>query len=366
MNRFTLVVACALFGADSGMALSYADETIDLPTLAAALRSELSSIASIEVKYEKIFHDPKRQTPSAEEIEWAEQGDWRLLTRFRKRVGRQPASLMFDGTSWNSYTWDPAGERPGRITTGNALAGSYWSASIPAQFIGSRVAGGQSLPELMQLPEAELVGRENFDGHACWKVHIPIFQGRAGEPHQLAAFLDPEYGFLPVQITVRVADGHQDSEPLRRYFRTWTIHEFMRVKDGTTAALRWFPKEMTLDQVGNKKHTYRVASVQINRPIGIDRFRPHAPDGTVVTDLSALGGARIFVQGGNPASDSLAQRAARDALDKLRAQPPNSLPGMDARPRPPANAAYIVFTISIFVCAFAGVKWFLNVKRGGG
>jgi hypothetical protein len=57
-----------------------ADETMDLPTLTAAVRSQLSAISSIEVKHHMELISTHSMAPDwSEDCDWAEQGECRLF-----------------------------------------------------------------------------------------------------------------------------------------------------------------------------------------------------------------------------------------------------------------------------------------------
>ncbi|HQU44722.1 MAG: hypothetical protein B7Z73_06980, partial [Planctomycetia bacterium 21-64-5] len=291
-----LVVATAAVAVATPL---FAGGSMDLPTLTAALRSQLSSIASIDVKYRRVFHDPHGSQQIAD-VEWAEQGEWRSITRFGRQPERKPYSLMFDGAKGYQYTWDPVGAEPARLTLSKAIDPGYWNATTPAYFIGWRVKPGETtLPELMALPDTELVGAETYEGRDCWRIEIKSF-GPDKFRRRLSVLLDGAHDFLPAVITERFADdGHEHPDQPRRkdYYSTWTNNEFMQVKDEVSGMQRWFPRRMTLDQMLGSKHTLTVTSVALNQTLPLERFQPNVPDGTFVSDKDAPGGEKFVIQG---------------------------------------------------------------------
>lgn len=339
-----------------------ADDAMDLPTLTAALRAQLSSIASIDVKYEKVYHDPEGPA-QIEDDEWVEQGECRALTRIARQPERKPDSLLFNGAKGYSYTWDPSGQQEGRLVITNAISPGNWTRSLPANFIGLRVSQcDKSLVELMERPGAELVGPETLAGHSCWRIRLTDFEGLRGAHMQMTACLDPERDFLPAEITVRFADEeiarHPEATLMKDLHQTWAVDEFMRVNDAASRGQRWFPKTATLHQQFNAIHTFTVTSAVLNEVIPAARFRPQTPDGTVLADIDAAGGAKFSVQGGTAASDPMAERASQEALKELAGHENAAPMTTNARPRRASWPAYILFGCSLLACALVAFFWF--------
>ncbi|HET6884002.1 MAG TPA: hypothetical protein VFI31_27865 [Pirellulales bacterium] len=350
---------------------------MDLATLAAAVRSQLSSISSIDVKYRKTVEYRKslpgmpRSDPNykqdVQDLEWAEQGDCRLFsTTYAPEMKRDSYSVSFDGATGYNYTWDPGQRVPDRLFIRSETSSGYWSADPPF-FIGKQVVkNGPGLVDLLSAADTELVGDEMFGGHKCWRVFRREFARPSG-PFQFSALLDEGHDFLPAQLDVRHAESrlheHLDDAYWKDVHTTWTVEEFMRVTDLATRSERWFPKKVTLEHFLDK-HVFTVTSVTLNGNIPIERFRPHAPDGAIVHDVTTPDVPKSYIVGGNPASDALVERAAREAISELRSRetPAAQTLGIDARPGRRHWVAIALFGCSLLVCSVAVFFWYRVIR----
>lgn len=360
------IIAVTIAIGDFLSGLAWATDEMDLATLTAAVRSQLTSIASIDVKYQHVG-EPSNGARWTEESEWAEQGTLRLFSStYRGDSGRPAYLTAFDGEKGYDYTWDPAGERAARLVIRRETNSGYWDAQ-PPYFFGRRVIrGGPGLVELMESAQAKITGAEDFQGHRCWRVAVPGVKLRA-VVIDVEVLLDPDHDFLPARIDSRSGPAQAANaapQHANKTRTTYVIDDFALFTDTATESERWFPRHVTLEGRAGPdllaKHEFTVASVVLNSAIAVDHFRPHIDENTAVHDLTVEGPSKSYISGGNRAADALVQRAARDALEKLSAQGEKSqLPfGIDARPRRSVWPAYAMFSGSLVACAIAFVFWF--------
>lgn len=286
--------------------------------------------------------------------EWAEQANFLMVTSARRANSRQPATkLMFDGDKGYFYTWDAPNLGPNRLEITKEIDPSYWSKVTPAFAIGRRVLmSGRALPELIRSPSAVSAGLQTLAGSNYYRVDISDVESLSKQMLTVTAYLDPEHDFLPVRISV---DYAEPGRPPNSVPQVWKTIAFTRVHDSAAGRDRWFPQAARMENLSGT-YTLTMKSVRINENIPIERFRPEAPNGTIVGDHLAPEGRRSYIIGGADEEAALAIRTAERARQELAANVASGV-SLDARPPRGGASIWILVFSSVALCGIAALAW---------
>jgi outer membrane lipoprotein-sorting protein len=132
------------------------------------------------------------------------------------------------------------------------------------------------------------------------------------EDLNVAVYIDPLRGFLPIEIQITLPDGHKQ---VGKWQMRYTIQEILEVQDESLEKSRLFPHRATLEQdfVGNKTLELTVSNVRINAELDVSLFRPAIPDGTTVADVSSVGPPTLGIKGDDATVDARIRKLTKDA-----------------------------------------------------
>ncbi|HUY93357.1 MAG TPA: hypothetical protein VMV10_31815 [Pirellulales bacterium] len=358
MRRLKLCCWLFLFAAAMVGRAAAADQTMTLESLAAALQAQLSSIQSIDVAYElesdlsQAMKDAGLTNPPGQLLEWAEQGECVLFEEYdRENPQRLKSAVTFDGRRGHQFvvrTKMDGSPLPPQIVITKAVGDSYQKAATLGFTYGKRGSlADKSLPELMRLPGSALVGEETISGRRCYKVDIARTEGPAGKTVKIDVWLDCEHDYLPARIVWRYDTGDPQFD---RFVTTMEIKDYLRVRDAASGAERWFAKLATAGNEYSHTSTLKVKSVTINQPLKLERFRPKAPDGTTVIDMSGAGEPKSYTLGGQKAQQAMIERAAEQTKREMRSAPSSQEVALNARPQHGLPVATYVLVAVGAVC----------------
>lgn len=313
--------------------LSFVDDAsaADLDAVRAAVRMRLSSLSSVQVTYTVEYTPdvPTRDDPSnpPDKREWAEQGPQKRFLREIQETGPQYSFLMtFDGQ--RAYIFESAPDTQPRLGINAGIDGGYDSDLLPSEPLGMRVREcGKSLADVLDLGSAVLVGGARLFRTECVQIDVASIGAKDldGRPLDASIFLDVEHNYVPR----RIALFRRGLDPTV-WQPTWDIDELSYVRDSTGAAaaadVYWVPKRATFRQPGSQ-HVMEFKEITINERIPPSQFRPNAPPGTIVTDMTA--GGKTYFLGGLPAADKFIDHEVDAAREELR-QPADRSAGREA------------------------------------
>jgi hypothetical protein len=136
-------------------------------------------------------------------------------------------------------------------------------------------ASDQTFSDL--LDSAKLIGKEEIDGHSCFKVDLGI-NTKDGKPqNRVTAWFDPEVNYWHRKIEIRPFDW-KDGQPnfikAGQQLTEYRILEFAQIEDAKTEKKRWFPKRCRMQPFPPNPVEIVIEDVKINHEIPLDRFIP--------------------------------------------------------------------------------------------
>lgn len=365
MQRFKRCCWLSLLAAVMAGRTAAAEEAMTLQSLAAALQAQLSSIQSIDVVYEQetelsqAMKDAGLANPPGRLMECAEQGECVLLEEYdRENPQKLKTAVTFDGQRGYQYVAREKSDGsplPPQITITKTVDASYPGSGPLGFTYGKRGSlAEKSLPELMNLPGSTLAGEETIDGRRCYKVDIARTEGPAGKMVKIDVWLDREHDYLPARIVWRYDTGDPQFD---RAVTTMEIKDYLRVRDSASGMERWFANLATIGLEFSHTAILKVKSVAINQPLNLERFRPKAPDGTSVIDMTGPGEPKAYTVGGRQAQQAMIERAAEQAKREMNSPPSTPSVSLNASPKHGLPIASYVLLVVGAICLLIVAYW---------
>ena len=137
----------------------------------------------------------------------------------------------------------------------------------------------QSLSKLLET--AHVTGKEEVDGHQCWKVDVGENSWKGNKTNRLTAWFDPAVGNWPRKIEIRPLDfkvGQPNTLKPGQIYVDYRILEFVQVEEAAAGEKRWFPKRCQMHDLLHQKVEIVLEDIKINHSIPVERFIPDLSD----------------------------------------------------------------------------------------
>ncbi len=307
----------------------------DLASLREKITNNLSTIGSIEVRYQRIappMADPmvlKHWVPEEKPAisVWAKQGEREFFELETyplpqtKRFLRKKAS--FDGRQYVEFHYSPENpdvvvdvdvrNKPPRDATTTNIP-------LPPKLIGMQVASTQvSLIDLLRRPAAHYAGPEDIEGNLCHKIELGELDSPTDYVHALTIWVDPTFDFLPRKIENLMVRQKSTDKQRAPYGDRHQVSEFFEVDDLALKRKRWFPKRV----LGSAP--LEILQARINPVFEPARFSLIIPDGAYVRyhdqRVPAPGANRTRMRAeifGGAAGTEIAKNRSQENAQKLR------------------------------------------------
>jgi hypothetical protein len=369
MPRLHLLLLLAL----SQAADVRADDAQTLATIRAAVRENLTSIHSLELKFHK--YDPETET-EFKNWEWAISGNKSLLTREAapdlNRRGNSRWWMSFDGTTGYYIDYEPTDKSKVRsLARTSEPYSNYDGLAVPLSLLNLRVLNAdQTFLELLDRPTARLLGEEEVDGHPCWKVDLGTHT-IAGKPaNGLVAWFDPSVGYWarwvkcsPYNAPTRKIENQTQPIVLEpgQIFRDDRALEFDRFDDLALGGQRWFPTRYAVTGLGGRTYEVVFDDIQINPTIPDERFVPDLPVGTPVYDGTGPNQRSGYI-GGEAGFAAIREQALAKAAEMSKVGPGQPL--IDTRSEGWLSWNTALLAVSVLVAIVGGGYWLRLRSRG--
>ncbi len=230
---------------------------------------------------------PSLGDPSGVMLDWAQDG---RRFHYQEQGGgptERPKWISCDGPSVWSLGYEKLEERHEltHVMRQSLETATDWEVRChrsPANWLGlyfnisPQQQTGATLATLLKQAEGVEVVDDEVDGHPCWKVELPFKTARPGEIFPVAAWFDPQAGYLPRQILPKFSvTGFSD---------VYRVQSFRQVTQEGVKPVLWFPERMTVE---NRLAVDELAlqDVKFGDPLELNLFRPEVPKGVQVYDL---------------------------------------------------------------------------------
>lgn len=276
---------------------SRTSKAVELKDLREKFIAEVSSIASIEVRFKKhgsgrignLKLTPTGEPPPPRRYTWAKQGSMELLTLEAWESPMDKGSyerhwFSFDGQKGYELHYLPGA--PDELRVANILPSSpateFCFHAQPGLLIGLKVWGSaHTLVDLFQRPATKYVGQEEIDGHSCHRIDFGEYEGYDDLVRTATIWIDEEHGYLPRKVMFQETRNRKTGEILGAVTPQWVVKEFMQVSDPLRQDKRWFPKSVVRG-VRATTINLEIESATINVPMAQTRFTPELPLGTTL------------------------------------------------------------------------------------
>jgi hypothetical protein len=244
---------------------------------------ENRTVDSLELSY--FYDDPKLKLRSPK-YSWAFQGIQYALSYeggqcfYTKRTGK--SFVSFDGRVQHQIERDGNGKIITFVNQERApdIQGKFnhkFLRQPPTQYIFGWSFGvsDQTFSDL--LDKAKLDGKEEIDGHSCFKVDLGINTLDGKQMNRVTGWFDPEVNYWHRKIEIRPfdwKDGQPNTIKPGQQLTEYRILEFAQVEDAKSGKMRWFPKRCRMIPFPPRPVEIVIDDVKINHEIPLDRFIP--------------------------------------------------------------------------------------------
>lgn len=320
------------------------------PAIESIRHSYLSALTPIftldcemQLEFERVKPDPLEDPAARHDIAHVHlyrKGNWRALYSEFIDGNQEPCVATwrgFDGNLYGNWTKSlrPAETQdwlPGGVLKAEKDNDLYESFTIDRLTGETLTAGDLPLSQLLQDPDAKIVGSKVIAGVNCLEVTFPRHMPGRMYPElktvETTVWLDPEHSYLPRLIQRRIF--YPDSTPTQ-------LHEFETTEFGNFLGVD--KQTYTLPITGQNRNSrtrtnLKLVRATINGPLSDQLFKPEFPPlSEVVQSLPGQPSQRVIV--GDPRARELAEAAIMErALEqKRRARPSIMIDPPSARPR---------------------------------
>lgn len=308
----------------------------DVESLRQQITKTLSTITSIEVRYQKTSLPlstkiPKKTSVAPWDVNeesprrylWAKQGSQELYEQEAWPVPRSKQfvrrKLSFNGRELFHFHFQP--ENPDiahAVDVRNTPARDAFG-NILSHLIGAHVWQSHlTLLELLHRPGVTYGGTEDVESHVCHKLIFGEYDTFVDTAYTLTIWVDPGFDYLPRKMENLTSRNKRTNMPLPPMGDRSVITEFFQVDDLALKRQRWFPKKI------NHYGDVEILEARLNPSFEPQHFTPLVPVGALVTHWDQI----VPVPGTNRTrpksevaggSDGLEIRKERSELsDKLR------------------------------------------------
>jgi len=324
-----------------------ADDAKTLQTIRTAVRENFSSINSLECEW---YYQDTVANRDFVTWEWAFQGEkFLLLHELGHDIGNPEGIESREWISFNGAKGYYIDYDPDDLSKVRSILRSSWppqqyrNSATPLRLLGWQVIGTDET-FLALLDKARLLGKEEIEGHDCWKI-----EATTQKNNRLTAWIDPAVGYWHRRLAITFRDYVSDN----------IATEFGQFDDLALGGKRWFPIRFR-HRRGGKAETV-LANIRINPTISDTRFTPDIPDGTYITDEPATPNQVSSYSGrGNAGFEAYKKNVAEEAA-RLRAM---GGPMADASCEGWWTWPTVLFLASAIVLIVGGGIWFRAWRRG--
>ena len=330
----------------------------------------LSSIQSIHVKYQHwttVWPDEKKHDGECgpQLIEWAEQGDMKLLKQGSFPEPGLPSMvsfMSFDGRHGFQVIYRPESANEIQSIHRTPQVNEFYQASksfSPAVFSGQRCPNlSGSMLDFIDSPGTSVVGSEMIDGAVCVHLNSLDSRGESGIGLAVDVWLDVDMDWLPRRVIMKILESNSGiAKRFRGTERRYEISEFAEVTDALVGTSRKFPQVMRHIAPDGSMRLI-VTDAHINSRLPESLFRPEMPKGTLVYDgdQAPYTPVKSFVVGGKDAVTQLIDKRIHSAV---QLPVPNGPPFVDARIRDSVNWGWLlVIGSGILLVGVLAWRWF--------
>lgn len=311
----------------------------DLASLREKISNNLATIASIEVRYQKVSTPlnhpdiPKHillayQNAKPRISVWAKQGvrefyelkHWPLPTN-RGFIHRL---WSFDGREYIEFHHSSE-DVVTHVDVRNAPTHDSRHDLVVSMLIGLSVLETRlSLLDLLSRPTASYVGSEEVEGHLCHKIELGEYEGFNDTVRRLTLWVDPDFDYLPRKLAPYLLRTNGKPYAGSKLTAPYLVLDYFQVEDSALGRKRWLPKK-----VGYPKGI-EILEARINPTFPADRFTLRIPDGAHVTYLdqrvplpipgSTQTRVRSEIAGGAAGAELAVKRSEENAIRQRDAQ----------------------------------------------
>ena len=361
-SQFLLLLAVSPF-ADAG------EDAKTLQTIRAAVREQLSSINSLQLKFHE--YDLQANVHLADS-EWVISGDKYLLAigpGQQTPGGPQTRTwYSFDGKKSYSTEYEPKDLSKVRSISRTSFNRFYYVTALSADAAGSSrlIAADETFLAVLDHPTAKLLGNEEVEGRSCWKVDLGMLSYKGKPTNRLIAWFDPEVGYWARKVMsnpdiVPRTDGQPTILGDGQMPWSHTAIEFDQFDDMALGGKRWFP---THYKMGSMQRTTEVIfdEIEINPTIPDSRFTPEIPEGMLITDEPGTPDQVSYYAGGDAGYEIHKKRAMEAAAALSKSGPGNPL--IDAQNDTALKWTTVLLALSSVIVVVGCGFWWRARARG--